>query len=97
MIQNKHHLLIQGYRMNVGILRNGEVDFVATKGDKIIYVQATYMLASEETIKREFGNLAAIKDNYPKYVVSMDPVGSGLKEYPGIHHIRLREFLRMDL
>lgn len=91
------HLLIQGYIVNVGILRAGEVDFVATKGDRTIYVQVTYLLASEETIKREFGNLSAIKDNYPKYVVSMDPIGGGLKEYPGIHHIRLREFLKMEL
>ena len=90
-------LLIQGYSVNVGILRAGEIDFVATKGDKTIYVQVTYLLASEETIKREFGNLAGIKDNYPKYVVSMDPVSGGLKEYPGIHHVHLREFLKMDL
>ena len=91
------HLLIQGYIVNVGILRAGEVDFVATKCDRTIYVQVTYLLASEETIKREFGNLSAIKDNYPKYVVSMDPIGGGLKEYPGIYHIRLREFLKMEL
>lgn len=91
------HLLIQGYIVNVGILRAGEVDFVATKGDRTIYVQVTYLLASEETIKREFGNLSAIKDNYPKYVISMDPVGGGLKKYPGIHHLRLREFLKMEL
>lgn len=91
------HLLTQGYRVNVGILRAGEVDFVATKGYKTIYVQVTYILASDETIEREFGNLAGIKDNYPKYVVSMDPVSGGLSEYPGIHHVHLREFLKMEL
>lgn len=91
------HLLIQGYKVNVGVLRAGEVDFVATKGSETLYVQVTYLLASEETIAREFGNLAAIKDNYPKYVVSMDPVGGGLSEYPGIHHVRLRDFLKTDL
>lgn len=91
------HLLTRGYRVNVGILRAGEVDFVATKGYKTIYVQVTYILASDETIEREFGNLARIKDNYPKYVVSMDPVSGGLSEYPGIHHVHLREFLKMEL
>lgn len=91
------HLLAQDYKVNVGILRAGEVDFVATKGDKTLYVQATYLLASRETIEREFGNLAAIKDNYPKYVVSMDPVSGGLPEYPGIYHMHLREFLKTDL
>ena len=91
------HLLIRGYKVNVGILRAGEVDFVATKGDKTLYVQVTYLLASDETIKREFGNLAAIKDNYPKYVVSLDPISGGLNEYPGIKHVNLREFLMTDL
>ena len=91
------HLLQRGYDVTVGVLRVGEIDFVATRGDKTMYVQATYLLSSEETIKREFGNLAAIKDNYPKYVVSMDPVSGELKEYPGIHHLHLRQFLLSDL
>ncbi|MDE7495883.1 MAG: ATP-binding protein [Muribaculaceae bacterium] len=91
------HLLTQGFRITVGILRAGEVDFVATKGSTTIYVQVTYLLASDETIDREFGNLAGIKDNYPKYVVSMDPVGGEHPRYPGIRHVRLRDFLRMDL
>lgn len=87
------HLLQQGYDVKVGILRAGEIDFVATKLDEKIYIQATYMLSSPETIEREFGNLAAIADNYPKYVVSMDPIGGELSEYPGIRHINLRRFL----
>lgn len=90
------HLLQQGYKVNVGILRAGEVDFVATKGENTMYVQVTYLLASEDTISREFGNLVAIKDNYPKYVVSMDPISGGLDEYPGIHHLHLREFLKTE-
>ncbi|MDE6537861.1 MAG: ATP-binding protein [Muribaculaceae bacterium] len=90
------HLLYCGYKVSVGILRAGEVDFVATKGDKTIYVQATYLLASDETIEREFGNLTDIKDNYPKYVVSMDPVSGPIAKYPGIHHLHLREFLTTE-
>lgn len=91
-----HHLVAQGFRLNVGILRNGEVDFVATKGDRKMYVQATYLLGSENTIEREFGNLQSIRDNYPKYVVSLDPVSGGIPEYPGIRHLHLREFLMTD-
>lgn len=90
------HLLGQGFKVDVGILRAGGIDFVATRGDKRIYVQVTYLLASDETIAREFGNLAAIKDNYPKYVVSMDPVSGGLDDYPGIQHLHLRTFLKTD-
>lgn len=91
------HLVAQGFKVTVGILRNTEIDFVATRGNQIIYIQATYLLASDDTIKREFGNLQEIKDNYPKYVISMDPISGALSEYPGIHHIHLREFLRTDL
>lgn len=91
------HLLMQSYNVNVGILRAGEIDFVATKGPRTIYIQVTYLLATEETVKREFGNLAAINDNYPKYVVSMDPVSGELAEYPGIQYVHLRQFLKMDL
>ncbi|MDE6166100.1 MAG: ATP-binding protein [Muribaculaceae bacterium] len=92
-----HHLRVQGFEVTVGILRAGEVDFIATKGSQTVYVQATYLLESAETVEREFGNLMAIKDNYPKYVVSMDPVGGNLSQYPGINHVRLREFVKMTL
>lgn len=92
-----NQLLIRGFSVSVGILRAGEIDFVATRGNQKIYIQVTYLLASDETIGREFGNLASIKDNYPKYVISMDPVGGDMPEYPGIKHLRLREFLTTDL
>ena len=87
------HLVTQGFKVTVGVLRNTEIDFVAVRGDKTIYMQATYLLASEDTVHREFGNLQEIKDNYPKYVVSMDPVSGNLPKYPGILHLNLREFL----
>lgn len=91
-----HHLLIQGFNVTVGVLRNAEIDFVARLNDKVIYVQATYLLGSEETIAREFGNLQNINDNYPKWVVSLDPVSGDLPQYPGIKHVHLREFLLTD-
>lgn len=81
----------------MGILRVGEIDFVATKDSDKIYIQVTYLLGSEETIVREFGNLNSIKDHYPKMVVSMDPVGGELPKYPGIRHYPLRDFLKMHL
>lgn len=92
-----NHLRICGYKVTVGILRVGEIDFVATRGEQTVYVQVAYLLASQETIDREFGNLAAIRDNYPKYVVSMDPVTGEMPEYPGIHHVHLRKFLLSEL
>lgn len=91
-----NHLRLQGFDVSVGILRAGEIDFVVNKADRRMYVQVTYLLASDDTVRREFGNLAAIKDNYPKFVVSMDPVSGGFGEYPGIEHVNLRDFLKTD-
>ncbi len=79
----------------IGTLPNGEVDFVVEKGSRTIYVQVTYILKDDSTIEREFGNLVKIQDNYPKYVVSMDPISTP-KDYEGITHISLRRFLLTD-
>lgn len=87
------NLTAQGYKVTVGVLRAGEIDFIAIKGAEKKYIQATYLLGSQETIKREFGNLKRINDNYEKIVVSLDPVSGELLEFPGIKHIHLREFL----
>ena len=92
-----HHLSVLGFKVTVGILRKGEIDFVATRGEQTVYIQVTYLLGSEETVAREFGNLKNLRDNYPKYVVSMDPISGGLAEYPGIRHLHLREFLTLGL
>ncbi|MDE7387959.1 MAG: ATP-binding protein [Muribaculaceae bacterium] len=89
------HLLRLGYNVYVGTLHNGEIDFVANKGDETVYVQATYLLSDESTIKREFGNLMEIKNNYPKYVVSMDPFQAE-SNLDGIRHLHLRSFLKME-
>ena len=93
----RHHLLIQNFEVFVGVIPSGEIDFVAKKGNQIIYFQVAYKLSGADTIKREFGNLQAIRDNYPKYVISMEDITGELKEYPGINHIHLRNFLKMDL
>lgn len=89
-----NHLLIQNFDIYVGVIPSGEVDFVAKRGDQTIYVQVAYKLNSETTIKREFGNLRAIKDDFPKYVVTMEDIAGAVREYPGIIHIHLRDFLK---
>jgi len=86
-----HHLRVCGWQVTTGRLDRREIDFVATRQDETLYVQVAYILADEATHKREFGNLLQIPDNYPKMVVSMDPViGAGHK---GIRHLHIREFL----
>ena len=92
-----NHLIRLGYEVTVGQLQAGEVDFVCTKPEgQRIYVQASYIIADEATREREFGNLRAIKDNYPKYVISMTPLVSR-QDSDGITHLHLRRFLTEGL
>lgn len=86
------HLVRLGYNVYVGQLQKCEIDFVAEKQNNTIYFQVTYLLSSDETVKREFGNLKLIKDNHPKYVISMDNL-FGQSNIEGIRHLHLREFL----
>ncbi|MEE3448048.1 MAG: ATPase, partial [Bacteroidales bacterium] len=82
------------YNVFVGQMYNSEIDFVAVKNSNPVYIQATYLLFSDETINREFGNLKMIKDNFPKYVVSMSPNFAKVSE-EGIIHVHLLKFLEM--
>lgn len=86
------HLLRLGYTVRIGQLQAGEVDFVGTKHEQRIYVQVAYLIATEETRKREFGTLHEIADNHPKYVISMSPLVKRSND-EGIIHLGLREFL----
>ena len=91
------HLIRLGYQVYVGQLQAGEIDFVCTKPEgQRIYVQASFIIAEQATREREFGNLRSIKDNYPKYVISMTPLLTK-NDDDGITHIHLRKFLREGL
>ena len=83
-------LIRRGYTVTVGKAGEKEVDFVAKSGSGKIYVQAAYLLSSQETIEREFGAYDAIRDNYPKYVVSLDEYDMSRG---GIKHRNIRDFL----
>lgn len=90
-----NHLIYNGFEVKIGQVEQNEVDFVATRKGETIYVQVCYLLHSQSTIDREFGNLEKIKDNYPKMVVSMDEFAGNTRK--GIQHIYLRDFLSMDV
>ncbi|MDP4188124.1 MAG: ATP-binding protein [Bacteroidota bacterium] len=90
------HLIRLGFRVFTGQLGKMEIDFVAIRDGKTIYVQVVYMLTDENTIKREFGNLLKINDNYRKYVVTLDEYNAG-NNYHGIEQIHLKDFLLLDL
>jgi predicted AAA+ superfamily ATPase len=86
-----HHLVSNGYEVFTGDWQDKEIDFVAQKDGERIYVQVAYLLAQEDTIAREFGNLLEIKDNFRKIVVSMDPFQG--HSYQGVEHFSLLKFL----
>ena len=81
----------RGYKVFIGKIDDKEIDFIGEKEKKKIYIQVSYLLASTETIEREFSVLKLIPDNYPKYVVSMDKlIGS---DFEGINRVHIIDFL----
>jgi len=85
------HLKQLGYNVNIGVLKNQEIDFIAYKGGNTVYFQVAYLIPDNKVKEREFGNLLKINDNYNKYVVSMDTVI--ISDYKGIEHLDLLGFL----
>lgn len=86
-------LLRRGYDVTVGKSGEKEVDFVGEKKGERLYIQVTYLLASEDTVQREFGVFDSIQDNFPKYVVSLDELDMSRN---GIKHRNIRDFLLQD-
>jgi predicted AAA+ superfamily ATPase len=85
------HLITRGYNVAVGHSDDKEIDFVAGKAGSKAYFQVAYLIADQRTHDREFGNLLAIQDNWPKYVVSADEmIGTS---FEGIVHLHIRDFL----
>lgn len=88
-----NELISRGYNVNVGNIEEGEIDFIATKFEEKIYVQVAYILADETIVNREFSVFNNIKDNYPKYVISMDKLNFSQN---GIIHKNIIDFLLSD-
>lgn len=87
------HMVRLGYDVKIGQLYSTEIDFVGTKGTDMVYVQAAYLITEEKTFNREFGNLMPVKDNYPKYVISLTPYMDSSK-WQGVIHIPFVDFLK---
>ncbi len=84
-------LLNRGYTVYVGQIGQLEIDFIAEKQEEKKYIQVTYLLNSEKTIEREFGNLMRVNDNFPKMVLSMDEYWNKTKQ--GIVRKNIIDFL----
>ena len=83
-------LLRRGYRVTVGKVGDKEIDFVCRRQEQKLYVQVAYLLADENTLQREFGVYESVRDNFPKYVVTMDEIDMSRN---GIKHMNIRDFL----
>ncbi|MBN2090611.1 ATP-binding protein [candidate division KSB1 bacterium] len=86
-----NHLTISGYTITVGKIENKEIDFICTRHHEKMYVQVAYLIPDNSTWEREFGNLLAVNDNFPKLVVSMDEMIG--KSSTGIIQLHIRDFL----
>ena len=83
-------LLRRGYTVTVGKAGDKEIDFVCENQGNKLYVQVAYLLASEDTIEREFGVYGRVRDNFPKYVITLDEFDMSRN---GIKHRNIRDFL----
>lgn len=90
------HLTQSGYKVFVGRMNDKEIDFMADKNGRKIYIQVTLTAMDERTRTREFGNLMEIMDNYPKYVIALNDIIIG-DDYKGITYCNLADFLIMDI
>jgi predicted AAA+ superfamily ATPase len=87
-------LLRRRYDVHIGILPDGEIDFVATKNGNKLYIQITQRIDSEKTEQREYGRLLSIRDNYPKYVLRADEFAGG--NHDGVRSMHVADFLLSD-
>lgn len=84
------HLAARGFDVYTGVLRSGEIDFVAVKNGQPRYIQVAYLLATQEVADREFNAFSTLKDGYPRYLISLDPV---TQDRDGVIHLSLEDFL----
>ncbi len=85
-----NELLTRGYDIYIGKTSKGEIDFVARKDEKVNYIQVAYLLADEKVMDREFGAFDAVRDNFPKYVITLDKTDFSRN---GIVHMNMIDFL----
>ena len=83
-------MIRRGYKVTVGKSRTREIDFICDLRGEKLYVQVAYLLASEETVQREFGVYESIRDSFPKFVVSLDEFDMSRD---GVKHRNIRDFL----
>lgn len=85
-----NELLVRGYEVSYGKLRDGEIDFVSRKGDKKCLIQVAYSISDQKAFYREYKAFDKVKDHSPKYVFSLDKKDTNNN---GVTHINIIDFL----
>lgn len=85
-----NELISRGMRVYIGKTYKGEIDFIAELNGLRCYIQVAYLLTDKDTADREFGAYSAVSDNYPKHVITMDPI---TVSRDGVTHLQLIDFL----
>ena len=83
-------LIRKGYKVNTGVIRDKEIDFIAVRNDRTLYVQVSYMLTDEVTAEREYASLEYVKGIGEKFLVTLDDVSYPIRN--GVRHIQAWEF-----
>lgn len=86
-------LLRRGYHVMIGKVSETEVDFIAERGEERIYYQVAASVLDPATFAREIAPLKKIKDNYPKYILTLDDFP--MQEH-GIPTVNVIDFLLKD-
>jgi predicted AAA+ superfamily ATPase len=84
------HVAARGFDVYTGKTTAGEIDFVAVKDDRPRYIQVAYLLADDDVATREFGAFTPLRDGYPRYLITLDPL---TRDRDGVTHLRLEDFL----
>ena len=71
---------------------NGEIDFVTIENGTPNYYQVSQTTLDENVLNRELAPLRRIKDNYPKYLLTLDDV-FGEMNYDGIQKLNILKWM----
>ena len=85
------YLKAKGYSLSIGKIGKLECDFIARKNNDYFYAQVAVTIAERSAEDREYASLEKIKDNYPKYLFTLDPM---LQRRNGIIHKNLADFMK---
>ena len=87
------YLRSQGYKLSVGRIGKLECDFIARKRNEYAYIQVSMSIADRNVEEREYRPFGYIRDGYPRYLFTLDPL---LQEREGVHHLNMIHFMEAN-